>query len=100
VTLSILITIGLIITLIFHFIGRYVNAQKLVWIAIVLLWAAAISFATHEVKPKAYEAIKKMQGKYAETDKLIKKAMPEVSLYELIQIKNSYLKNKKLNNKH
>jgi hypothetical protein len=32
-----------------------------------------------------------MQGKYADTDKLINAAMPKVSLYELITIKQSYL---------
>jgi hypothetical protein len=93
-SLALLFGIGITITIIFHFIGVYVNAQKIVWTAIVLIWAAVISVATSEVKPKAYDEIKKMQGKYAETDKLIEEAMPEVSLYELIKIKNSYLKHK------
>jgi hypothetical protein len=97
-SLALLLGIGITITIIFHFIGVYVNAQKIVWTAIILIWAAVISVATSEVKPKAYDAIKKMQGAYPDTDKLIDKAMPEVSLYELIKIKNSYLKNK--NNKN
>ena len=90
-SLTLLLGIGVAITIIFHFIGVYVEAKKIVWIAIVLIWAAVISVATSEVKPKAYEEIKAMQGKYEDTDKLIKESMPEVSLYELIKIKNSYL---------
>ena len=94
-SLTLLIGIGIFITIIFHFIGVYAGAKKLVWIAIVLLWAAAISFATNEVKPKAYEEIKAMRGEFKETDKLIEEAMPTISLYELVAIKNSYIKNKK-----
>jgi len=94
-SLTLLLGIGIVITIIFHFIGVYAGAKKIVWIAIVLIWAGAISIATNEVKPKAYDEIKKMQGKYEDTDKLIEEAMPEVSLYELIKIKSSYLKHKK-----
>jgi len=90
-SLTLLLGIGVAITIIFHFIGVYVEAKKIVWTAIVLIWAAVISVATSEVKPKAYDEIKAMQGKYEDTDKLIKESMPEVSLYELIKIKNSYL---------
>jgi len=92
--LTILLSIGVLLTIVFHFVGKYTNSLKMVWIAIILIWAGGISVATSEVKPKAYDEIKKMQGKYADTDKLIKKAMPKVSLYELIIIKNSYLKHK------
>jgi len=94
-SLTLLLGIGIVITIIFHFIGVYAGAKKIVWVAIVLIWAGAISIATNEVKPKAYDEIKKMQGKYEETDKLIEEAMPEVSLYELVKIKSSYLKHKK-----
>ena len=87
-----LLTIGIVITIIFHFIGVYAGAKKTVWFAILLIWAAVISVATSEVKPKAYDEIKLMQGKYPDTDKLIKEAMPKVSVYEMIKIKNSYLK--------
>ena len=90
-SLTLLLGIGVAITIIFHFIGVYVEAKKIVWTALVLIWAAVISVATGEVKPKAYDEIKAMQGKYEDTDKLIKESMPEVSLYELIKIKNSYL---------
>jgi hypothetical protein len=91
-SLALLLTIGIIITIIFHFIGVYAGAKKIVWVAIILTWAGIISIATSEVKPKAYDDIKEMQGKYKDTDKLIKEAMPKVSLYELIKIKSSYLK--------
>ena len=93
-SLALLLGIGIAITVVFHFIGVYAGAKKIVWTAIILIWAGVISVATSEVKPKAYDDIKKMQGKYAETDKLIEEAMPEVSLYELIKIKNSYLEHK------
>jgi hypothetical protein len=92
--LALLLGIGIGITVVFHFIGVYAGAKKIVWTAIILIWAGVISIATSEVKPKAYDEIKKMQGKYAQTDKLIEEAMPEVSLYELITIKKSYLKHK------
>ncbi len=91
-SLTLIIAIGIAISIVFHFIGVYAGAKKIVWIAIVLIWAAVISVATSEIKPKGYDAIKEMQGKYADTDKLIKEAMPKVSLYELIKIKSSYLR--------
>ena len=91
-SLALLLSIGIGLTVIFHFIGVYAGAKKIVWIALILIWAAVISIATSEVKPKAYEEIKQMQGKYPDTDKLIKEAMPHVSVYEMIVIKNSFLK--------
>jgi len=91
-SLTILLALGIVITIIFHFIGVYAGAKKIVWIAIVLIWAAVISVATSNVKPKAYDEIKQMQGKYPDTDKLIKEAMPNISVYEMIVIKKSYLK--------
>ncbi len=93
-SLTLLLSIGIIITIIFHFVGVYAGAKKIVWVAIVLIWAGAISIATNEVKPKAYNEIKMMKGKYQDTDELIEKAMPKVSLYELIKIKSSYLAHK------
>ena len=89
---TILLGIGILLTIVFHFIGVYTKSVKMVWIAIILVWAGAVSVATSEVKPKAYDEIKKMQGKYTDTDKLIQEAMPKVSLFELINIKNSYIK--------
>jgi len=41
---------------------------------------------------KTYNEIKQMQGKHSSTDKLINKAMPEVLVYAMIVIKNSFLK--------
>ena len=69
------------------------DAKKTVWLVIVLVWAGVISIATSEVKPKAYEDLKKMQGKYTDTDRLIEKSMPEISVYEMVLIKSSFLKN-------
>ncbi|MEN4045521.1 MULTISPECIES: hypothetical protein [Sulfurimonas] len=91
-SLTFLLSIGIVLTIIFHFLGVYAGAKKIVWIAIILIWAAVISVATSEVKPKAYDDIKRMQGKYKDTDRLIDEAMPKVSVYEMILIKNSYLK--------
>ena len=91
-SLTLLLSIGVVITIIFHFVGVYAGAKKTVWIVIILTWAGIISISTSEVKPKAYDDIKTMQGHYKDTDKLIADAMPKVSLYEFITIKNSYLK--------
>ena len=90
-SLSIILFAGLILSVLFHFIGVYANAKKTVWFMIVLMWAGAINIAMSEIKPKGYEDIKKLQGKYADTDKLIQEAMPEVSIYEMITIKNSFV---------
>ncbi|WP_457749983.1 hypothetical protein [Sulfurimonas sp.] len=92
-SLTLLLSIGIALTIIFHFLGVYAGAKKIVWIAIVLIWAAVISVATSEVKPKAYDEIKQMKGKYPQTDKIINESMPKVSVYEMILIKNSFLKN-------
>jgi hypothetical protein len=90
-SLSIILTVGVILSIIMHFVGVYAGARNIVWIVIVLLWAAAINIATSEVKPKAYDDLKKIQGKYEDTDKLIKEALPEISVYEMIVIKKSFL---------
>jgi uncharacterized membrane protein len=92
-TLATILIIAVLLSLIFHFIGVYAQAKKIVWFVIFLLWAASISITTSEVKPKAYEDVKKMQGKYADTDKIIEDSKPEISIYELILIKNSFLAN-------
>ena len=94
-SLTILLSIGVLVTIFFHFVGKYASATKIVWVALILIWAGIISIATSEIKPKGYNEIKKMKGKYPDTDKLIEEAMPEVSVYELIEIKSNYLKNKK-----
>ncbi len=89
--LTIILTVAILLSIVFHFIGVYAQAKKTVWVTIVLLWAAAISIATSEIKPKGYEDLKKMEGKYADTDALIKEAMPEISVYEMILIKKSFM---------
>ena len=90
-SLTIILIIAVLLSIGFHFIGIYAQAKKTVWITIVLLWAGAISIAMSEVKPKAYEDLKKIEGKYADTDALIKEAKPEISIYEMILIKNSFV---------
>ena len=92
-SLSIIIICAILLSIAFHFVGVYAGAKKTVWVMLILMWAAAISIATSEVKPKAYEDLKGMQGKYSDTDTLIKKSMPKVSVYEMILIKKSFLNN-------
>jgi len=91
-SLNIILFAGLMLSIGFHFIGVYANAQKTVWLMIVLMWAGAINIAMSEVKPKGYEDLKKIEGKYADTDALIEEARPEISIYEMILIKNSFVK--------
>ncbi len=89
--LTIILIIGLVLSIAFHFIGVYAQAKKTVWIMIALMWAGAINIAMSEIKPKGYEDLKKMQGKYADTDKLIEESMPEISIYEMLLIKKSFV---------
>ena len=88
--LTIILIVATILSLAFHFVGVYANAKKTVWLVIVLMWLGAIDVAMSEVKPKAYEDIKAMKGKYQDVDALIKDAMPEVSIYEMLKIKKSF----------
>ena len=92
-SLMTLIIAGLIVSLGFHFVGVYTNSKKTVWIMLVFVWAMAIGTSMHEIKPAGYADIKKMKGQFSDTDKLIEESMPEVSLYEMILIKRSYLIN-------
>ncbi len=92
-SLNIILIIAVILSVGFHFVGVYANAKKIVWIMLVLMWAGAISIATNEVKPSAYDEIKKIQGQFSDTDKLIEESGSEVSLYEFLVIKKSYIKN-------
>jgi len=94
-SLTIILIVAVVLTIIFHFVGVYAGAKKIVWVMLVIVWAGAINIATSEVKPKAYEELKKMQGKFSETDKLIKEAGKEVSVYEMVGIKKSYIENSK-----
>ena len=92
-SLNIILIVGVILSIGFHFIGVYAGAKKTVWVAIALMWAGSISIAMSEVKPSAYEEIKKIQGQFADTDKLIEEAGSNMSLYEFLVIKKSYIKN-------
>ncbi len=92
-SLTIILSIAIIITLGFHFVGVYTNSKKTVWIMLVFVWAMAIGTSINEIKPGGYADIKKMQGQFSDTDKLIEESMPEISLYEMIIIKRSYLIN-------
>lgn len=89
-SLSIILTIGIILSIAFHFIGVYAGAKKTVWVAIAIMWAGSINIAMSEVKPAGYEDIKKMKGQFADTDMLIEEAGDEVSVYEMLKIKKSY----------
>lgn len=90
--LTIILIIAVVLSIMFHFIGVYAKAKKLVWITIVLIWVGAISIATGEIKQKGYDDIKVIQGKYKDTDELIQKAMPKISIYEMIKIKQSFMR--------
>lgn len=89
-TLTIVLITAIILSVIFHFVGVYAGAKKIVWVTIVLLWAGAINIAMSEIKPSGYKDIENIKGKYADTDKLIEDSMPEVSIYEMITIKKSF----------
>jgi uncharacterized membrane protein len=89
-TLIIVLLSAIILSIAFHFVGIYAGAKKTVWIMIVLMWAAAINMAMSEVKPKGYAEIEKMKGQYKEVDILIENAMPKISIYELLEIKNRF----------
>lgn len=93
-SLPILLGVGIVLSIIFHFAGVYAGAKKTVWVMIVLMWAGSISIATSEIKPKGYQEIDKMKGKYSQTDKIIEEALPKVTVYELVLIRNSYNNNK------
>ena len=94
-SLTIILIVAAILTIIFHFVGVYAGAKKIVWLMLLIAWAGSINIAMSEVKPKAYEDLKKIQGKFSETDKLIEEAGESISVYEMIGIKKSYMQNKK-----
>ena len=92
-TIGFVITIAILLSVGFHFIGVYAGAKKTVWVMIVLMWAATINIAMSEIKPSGYEEIQKMKGQFADTDKIIEEAGEEISVYEMIGIKKSYIIN-------
>jgi len=92
-SLNIILFAGVILSVIFHFIGVYAGAKKIVWVMLVLMWAGSINIAMSEIKPAGYEEIEKMKGQYPDTDRLIEEAGEEVTLYEMLSIKKSYIIN-------
>ncbi|MBL0707771.1 MAG: hypothetical protein JJW00_01840 [Sulfurimonas sp.] len=92
-SLNIILIVGVVLSIAFHFMGVYAGAKKTVWVMIVLMWAGSISVAMNEVKANAYDDVKKMQGQFEDTDKFILDAGKEISLYEFLLIKKSYIKN-------
>ncbi len=92
-TTTMVIIIGIILSVGFHFIGEYTKSKKIVWTMIIFMWVATINVAMSEIKPAGYEDIEKMKGQYADTDKIIEEAGDEISVYEMIGIKKSYIIN-------
>ena len=92
-TTTIVIIIALLLSAGFHFIGVYVGAKKIVWTMIALMWAGSINIAMSEIKDTGYEEIEKMKGQFSDTDAVIEEAGEEISVYEMIGIKKSYLIN-------
>ncbi len=92
-SLWIILLIGVILSVAFHFIGVYTGAKKIIWIMIVIMWGGSINIAMSEVKPTAYEEIAKIKGQFADTDKLIEEVGDTMSLYEFLVIKKSYIIN-------
>ena len=89
-SLTIILIIAIILSIGFHFIGIYTGAKKTIWVMLFIMWAGSINIAMSEIKPKGYEQIKKVQGKFADTDALIKEAGDEISVYEMVLIMESY----------
>jgi len=92
-TTTIVLIIGLLLSVGFHFIGVYAGAKKIVWIMIALMWAGSINIAMSEIKDSGYEEIEKIKGQFSDTDAVIQEAGEEISVYEMIGIKKSYIKN-------
>ena len=86
-SLTIILIIAIILTIIFHFIGVYAGAKKVVWIVLALFWAGSISIAMQEIKPEGYNDLEKLKGVDKELDATIQEAMPKVSVYEMLVIK-------------
>ena len=95
--LTIILIVAVILTVIFHFIGVYARAQRIMWIMLAIMWAGSISIALQEISPKGYEDLEKIKGKDAALDQLIAESLPEISIYEMLVIKKSELELKKQN---
>jgi len=92
-TTSLVLIVAVLLSVGFHFIGVYAGAKKIVWIMIVLMWAGTINIAMSEIKPSGYKEIEKIKGQFDDTDKIIEEAGEEISVYEMIGIKKSYITN-------
>ena len=92
-SLNIIIFAGVMLSIGFHFVGVYAGAKKIVWVMLVLMWAGSINIAMSEIKPAGYDEVKKMQGQFEDTDRLIEEAGEEITLYEMLSIKKSYIIN-------
>jgi len=89
-SLMIILIIGVMLSIGFHFIGVYTGSKKIIWVMLIAIWALAIGTAMNEIKPNGYLQIKKVQGQFTDTDQLIKEAGDEISTYEMIIIMHSY----------
>ena len=96
-SLTIILIVAVILTVIFHFIGVYARAQRIMWIMLAIMWAGSISIALQEISPKGYEYLEKIKGKDAALDQLIAESLPQISIYEMLVIKKSELALKKQN---
>ncbi|MBU0720013.1 hypothetical protein KJ877_01585 [bacterium] len=85
---------GIVLSIIFHFVGVYAQAKKTVWVMLALIWIGSISFALNEISPKGYTFIDKINGEYQEVDAEIEASKPEISLYEMLVIKKMYEEHK------
>ena len=92
-TTTLVLVVAVLLSVGFHFIGVYARAKKIVWVMLVLMWAGTINIAMSEIKPSGYEEIQKMKGQFSDTDKVIEEAGEEISVYEMIGIKKSYITN-------
>jgi len=84
--LMIILGVGFVLSLLFHFIGVAVGAKKIIWVMLVFVWAIAIGVATNEIKPKGYADLEKLQKKYPSLKGMIDEAKPEISTYEMLGI--------------
>lgn len=92
-TTTLVLVVAVLLSIGFHFVGVYAGAKKIVWVMLVLMWAGTINIAMSEIKPSGYEEIQKMKGQFSDTDKIIEEAGEEISVYEMIGIKKSYITN-------
>ncbi len=88
-SLTVILISGVVLSILFHFIGVYANAKKTVWVMLALVWAGSISIAMQEISPKGYAYIDKIRGQYEDTDRLIREAEPQISLYEMLAVRKS-----------